>query len=519
MNTTITPLRESAPTLPEPPRPARRTGAVLALARFEARELLLQIPVLVFTVLYIGLVVVRLMYQEGMDDYPVLNTVDRDTQTAPLLLALALLICTNAAALRSRKHGTVQQFDVLAMEPWRRTLAHLLSVLPYAVLTAVVVAATYMWEALKPGAIGHGSLGELAVGPLIVLLAGITGVVLARLLPSSFVPMLFVVAMYLVLIIASAAGAEGKWVEWLSPILFSDLSGFSGSDEPVPSDLLGRPAAWHALYLAGLCALLACAAILLSGGRTRAVRTATALALAATAAGVIGQIPRDTAALEAARETASTTPQKVQSCTTHGRSTYCAFPEWNGVRDDWARVVDRVRSAAGGTAAETRLTVRQRIDSSGGVEVDTSLTASRTPGEVTVGTRWGGNRVPEFAVGAASVLVTGTEDGAQNLCDARPVTIMWLVLSTDPTPMSTFRTLRVDDSTSGSGVVLAPTNPLSLTEQHTTVIRELLARPRAEVAARVKAHWTELTSPGTSTLEAAKLLGVAVPVGEESCEE
>ncbi|WP_425247455.1 ABC transporter permease [Streptomyces sp. NEAU-NA10] len=518
MTTTITPPSDPAATLPEPPRPVRRTGAVLALARFEVRELLLQIPVLVFLALYVVQVVARLTRQEGMDDYPVLHMVDRGTQTDPLLLAIAVLVCTNAAALRSRKHGTVQQFDVLPLEPWRRTLAHLLSVVPFAALTAVVVAATFTREALKPGAIGHGSLGELAVGPLTVLLAGVTGVLLARLLPSSFVPMLFVVATYLVIVIASAVGAGGGWVSRLSPIQFS---GISTGDEPVPSELLGRPADWHALYLVGLCALLMCAATLLAGGRTRLLKAATALSLAATVAGVVGQVPRDADALEAARKTASTTPQKVQSCRTYGGgSTYCAFPEWDGVRDDWARVVDRVQSAAGGTAAKTRLTVRQRVDTSGGLESDTSLTPSTTPGQVTVGTRWGGNRVPEFAVGVATVLVTGTEDTSQDMCDdARPVTIMWLVLSTDPTPMATFPSLRLDDSISGPGQILAPTNGLSLTTQQTTVIRELLTRPHTDVTAQVKAHWTELTSPATSTAEAAKLLDVAVPKGEASCEE
>lgn len=170
MSTTITTVRGSAPALPEPQGPGRRPGAVLALARFEARELLLQIPVLVFIVLYLGFTTARLVFQDGMSDYPVLNTVDRGTQTAPLLLAIALLVCTNAAALRSRKHGTVQQFDVMAMEPWRRVLAHVLSAVPFAVLTAVVVAAEFTREALKPGAIGHGSAGELAVGPLVVLM-------------------------------------------------------------------------------------------------------------------------------------------------------------------------------------------------------------------------------------------------------------------------------------------------------------------------------------------------------------
>ncbi|WP_079073673.1 ABC transporter permease [Streptomyces sp. Root1310] len=516
MSTTNPTITEPAATLTEPPREGHRARAVLALARFETRELLQQIPVLFFFALYVVLTALRLMSRDGMDDFPVLNTVDRRTQAMPLLFALAVFICANAAALRSRKHGTVQQFGVLAMEPWRRTLAHVLSVIPYAGLTALVVAAEYTREALRPGAIGHGSFGELAVGPLSVLLAGVTGVLLARLLPSPFVPILFVIAVYVLgVLVSGLVDVRQEWVAWLDPVQFFSSSG----GDPVPSDLLGRPAGWHALYVTGLCAVLSCAALLVAGGRTRAVKAVTALALAATAAGVVGQLPGDTAALDAARRTASESPEKVQSCVTHDGSTYCSFPEWSGVRDDWAEVVDRVRSGAGG-AAEAPLTVRQRIYTDGGVETDGALDPSATPGEVTVGTRWGGNRVPEFAVGVATVLVGGSEDvTTEPMCDARAVTIMWLVLGQDPDPTATFRNVRLDDSTTGSGVVLAPTNGLSLSAPQTTVIRELLDRPRAETTARVKAHWTELTSARTTTAQAAKLLGVEVPKEADECEE
>ncbi|MFF4661119.1 ABC transporter permease [Streptomyces sp. NPDC001381] len=513
--TTTAPVVDPAVPAGEPPRAGRRTAAVLALARFEARELLVQIQILLFFALYVLLVVLRMTFQEGMDAYPVLNTVDRAVQSSPLLFAIAVLVCTNAAALRSRKNRTADQFDVLAMEPWRRTAARVLSVIPFAALTAVVVAVEYTREALKPGAIGHGSLGELAVAPLMVLLAGVLGVLLARALPSGFVPILFVVAFYLATVVLSTLADEGTWWGWLSPIV---LTAETGGD-PVPSDLLGRPAGWHALYMLGLCAVGTCGALLLSGGRTRAVKAATALALAITAAGVIGQVPHDTAGLAEARRTASETPEKVQSCKEYDGSTYCSFPEWTGVRDDWAAVVGRVRSLAGGTAADTALTVSQRIDTSSGVEADAYLEPYSTPGRVTVGTRWGGNRIPEFAVGVATVLVAGREDATvEDMCDARPVAIMWLALGGGPTPMDTFQHVRLDDSTTGSGIVLAPTDSLQLTAHQTDVVRELLQRPRAEAAARVKAHWTELTSAATTTAQAAKLLGVPVPKGAESCD-
>ncbi|MFF3330194.1 ABC transporter permease [Streptomyces sp. NPDC002888] len=511
MSTTIT---RPAPTVTEPAPEPRRTAAVLDLARFEARELLLQVPILVVFGLYVVYAGARLVTQSGgSDDYPILNQVDRATQAAPLFPALALLICVNSAALRSRKHHTAQQFEAHPMEPWRRTLAHVLSAVPYAALIGFVVAVEYFREALKPGAIGHGSFGELAVGPLVVLFAGVLGVLLARLLPSTFVPMLFAIVGYLGIVLASAAEAGGHSIGWLSPVIFQDSSG-----DPVPADLLGRPAGWHALYLAGLCGLLACVTVMVSGGRARVIKTATAIAVAVTAVGAIGQIP-DSSALKKARETASTAPEKVQSCATYAGSTYCSFPEWNGVRGEWAEVAARVRAAAGDAAQDTRLTVRQRIDTSGGVEVDGYITPSRTPGQVTAGTRWGGNRVPEFAVAVASVLVAGTEDEAGSMCDGRTVTLMWLAVGTDPTPLTSFRNVRLDDSTSGSAVILAPTEPLTMTAQQTSVFRKLLDRPRAEVESRVKAHWAELTSPKTTTAQAAKLLGVEVPKGADNCDE
>ncbi|MER5434370.1 ABC transporter permease [Streptomyces sp. NPDC002588] len=514
-DTQDTPVREDTAAAEGPS--VRRFGAVLALARFEARELLFTIQILFFFCLEAGLVVLKLLSTDGMDDYPVLNTVDRGTQTAPVLFAIAVLVCTNAAALRSRKNGTDQLFDVTAMEPWRRTAAHVLSVVPYAALAAVMVAVEHLWAALKPGAIGHGSIGELAVGPLTVLLAGVTGVLLARLLPYAFAPILFVIAFYVVMTAAAAAGAGGTGWGWLSPIVFDE----DGGGDPAPSYLLGRPAAWHAVYLLGLVALVICAALLFSGGRTRAVKAAAALALATTAAGAIGQLPHDTAALEAARKTASRTPEKVQSCTEYGGSKYCSFPEWSGVRREWSGVVDRVQSLAGGTAATMPLTVRQRIDVVDGVETDTYVEPVSTPGQVTVGTRWGGNRVPEFAVGVASVLVAGKEDVAlDDLCrDARMVTIMWLVLGADPTPTDTFQNVRLNDSTAGADLVLDPTNPLEMSAAQTTVVRELLNRPRAEVTARVKEHWTELTSSATTPAQAARLLGVKAPKEAATCDE
>ncbi|QNP71861.1 ABC transporter permease [Streptomyces roseirectus] len=488
----------------------RRAGSVVALARFEAREMLFQIPVLLFAAIYLVLTAMRLFKAEGMNDFPVLHMADRDTQGLPQLFALAVLISANSAVLRVRRDKTAEQFGMLPMEPWRRTLAHVLSIVPFALFTAVVVGIDFTVAALKPGAVGTGSVGELLVGPLTVLAAGIVGILLAGLWPLTFLPVLLLMVAYLTLV--GPVVLDGDWSQWFYPVVTDGNSG----GIPVPSDLLGRPAGWHALYLAALCALLTCVAMILKGGRTRVVKAATVLALAVTVTAAFGQRPDGGAALAEARRTATEHPEKVQSCKEYGGSTYCSFPEWDGQRGRWAQVVDRVQGNAGLTVP---LTVRQRVDVSGGVESDAALSPQKARGDVTIGTRWGGNRVSEFAVGVASVLVAGSEQAAEQLCGARAVTVMWLTLGGEPNPRDTFRSLRIDDSTEGSAVVRTPADPIALTAQQTAVVNELLTRPRAEVTAKVKAHWTELTAPGTSTADAARLLGVQAPKGEETCGE
>ncbi|GAA2618569.1 ABC transporter permease [Streptomyces vastus] len=508
MSTTVSEVRSAAQVVTTDSR--RRWVAVIALARFEARELFLQIPMFVLFLAYV--VSAGWELWQGDDEagpYPVLQDVDRSTQwSSSVLLWIALVICVHRAVLRSRQQGTDRHFDVLVMEPWRRTVAHALSVVPFALVTALVVAVQYTWAAVRPGAVGSGSFFELVVGPLSVLFFGVVGVLLGRVVPSTFALPLLVVGAFVAAETLTAATDDAHWVDWLMPVVDDNQS------IPLPSDLLGRPAAWHALYLAALTVLMMCAAVLVSGGRTRVVKAVAAGAAALTLVGAVGQSRGESSALLAARERASVAPEKVQTCIRHDRSTYCAFPEWARQTGDWASVVRRVQSLAGGSAAGTKLTVRQRVNLRYGISGSASIDPSSTPGQVTVGTAWGGNRIPEFAVGVASVLVAGDEESGSLLCDARVIPVMWLALGTMDDPLTTFRALRLDDSERGSAVVLTPTNPLPMTALQTEVVRELLQRPRYSITAKVKAHWTELTSPETSVTRAAELLDVSVPKGD-----
>ncbi|MFE6361274.1 ABC transporter permease [Streptomyces sp. NPDC057806] len=485
-------------------------ASVAALARFEARRLLLAPPVLVAFAVYFAWIVWHTL--DSYDGFPALQDADRDTQSTPLLVALAILVSVNLAVLRSRRRDTDRHFDVLVVPTWRRTVAHVLSVVPAALLTALGVGVQFGWEALKPGAVGHGSPGELLVGPLTVLLFGAVGVLLARVLKSAYVGPLLVVFLLFFLVLGVAPSGSGSGTRWLTPV----VGEYSG--ETLPSDLLGRPAAWHALYLLGLGLTVGVLAVLAGGGRRlKSVYGALGGALALTLVGAVAQSGGTPAALTAAREKATVDPE--QTCVRRGGSTYCAYPEWEPRVGTWAQVVDEVSGLAGGTAHDQELLVRQRVEARYGLSGDGALQPAEAAHEVTVGTRWGGPRVPEFSSAVAAVLVAGGERAGSEMCDGRIVTVMWLALGWQDQPVDALRKVRLDDSVSGSAIVLQPTEPLSMSAAQTDVVRTLLTRPRGEVTALVKEHWTELTASGVTTARAAELLGVRGITEKDGCEE
>ncbi|MEU4469280.1 ABC transporter permease [Streptomyces sp. NPDC024017] len=483
--------------------------AVFALALFESRRLLTRIPMLLAFALYLGWTVWRAGRAWG--GYPALQDADRATQGAPMLVGLAVLLSANHAALRSRRHGTERHFAVLVLPPWRRTVAHALSVVAAALLTAVCVAAQFGREALRPGAIGHGSVGELLVGPLTVLLCGLLGLLAAALVRSALAAPLMIVFCLFAFMFLSGAGTGDGWEQWLMPAVGE------GTSNTLPSDLMGRPAAWHALYLAGLALSLGLLAVLVAGGRKPVILAGAAGALAMTVVGGVAQSAGESPELVKARERATVHPEQVQSCARRDGSTYCAFSEWGPRVGDWATVVERVRSLAGGSAREQGVVVRQRVEARYGLSSDSALDSLKRPHEVTVGTQWGGNRVPEFSAAVAGVLIAGDEKAATSICDGRIVPLMWLAVGWESDPLDALRRVRLDDSVTGSAMVLQPTNGLYMTEAQTEVLRALLDLPRGEAGARVKDRWDELTAPKITAARAAGLLGLPAPEGEDKC--
>ncbi|MFE7765852.1 ABC transporter permease [Streptomyces sp. NPDC057438] len=474
--------------------------AVLALARTEARRLLLHPLVLIALVTY-----VTLLLRSGdapQDAYPVLQDVDRETQLGQLLLGLAVLVAVNLAVLRSHRRGTEAYFGVLVLQPSRRTVAHLLSALPMVLVAALIVAGQFTAAALRPGAVGHGSVSELVTGPLLVLLSAALGVLLGRVARSAFVAPLAVVAVVAVTFVFVAEAHSAAWLRGLALVRFDEGA------RPLPSDLVGRPAAWHALYLLALAVLVAAGAVLTSGGRTRAVRATALAALGAVVTAVVlqGTAPTDT--VREARETATRDPAAVQDCERHGATTYCAFPEFTPWTGEWARVTEQVRSLAGAPDATRALTVRQRVAALDGPSGGTEPTPA-APGEVTATTAWGGERELEFAASVARGLVVGHERYEGVHCDARGVLMVWLAVRGTRDGEAMFE--RIGQGPDSPGVILAPVNALVLRGRELAVLQALLDQPPQEVDRRVKASWAELSASGTTTDRAAALLGVTAP--------
>ncbi|MFF5363042.1 ABC transporter permease [Streptomyces scabiei] len=497
--TTTTGTPVTAPK-PQPVRVRGGAGAVLALARVEARRLLLHPLVLIALVTYVALL---LRSGDAAEDaYPVLQDIDRETQIGQLLLGLAVLVAVNLAVLRSHRRGTEAYFGVLVLQPWRRTVAHLLSVLPTAAVGALIVAGQFTAAALKPGAVGHGSPAELVTGPLLVLLPAALGVLLGRVARSAFVAPLAVVAVLAVTMVFVADADSPAWLRGLTPVLFDEGA------RPLPSDLVGRPAAWHALYLLALAVLVAAGAVLVSGGRGRALRATALVAAGAVVTTVVLQGTAPSEAVRAARETATRHPATVQDCERRGATTYCAFPEFTPWIGEWARVTEAVRSLAGAPDATRPLTVRQRVAALDGPSGDGEPSPGAA-GESTATTAWGGERELEFAASVARGLVVGHERYEGVYCDARGVLMVWLAVRATPDGEAMFE--RLGQGPYSPGVIQAPVSAVSLRGRELAVFQALSAEPPKEVDRRVKASWAELSAAGTTTERAAALLGVTAP--------
>jgi len=193
---------------------------------------------------------------------------------APLNIISANLVATSA-----RRAGAAEMLDSLPVTRAERAGALLLAACgPVLVGTGAALACWLLMNGLGPTGVEIPAGGELAAAPVTILGAVALAVAGARWLPSRITP--FVLLVGIVMWVATSSTA-GPWRRLTAPWLVE----LSARD----SALVGYSAPWHVVYLLGLCALAAVAAIWRDDLR-RLIAVGTPMALFAWFASV-AQLP------------------------------------------------------------------------------------------------------------------------------------------------------------------------------------------------------------------------------------
>ncbi|MBD0671950.1 hypothetical protein BU198_14865 [Streptomyces sp. CBMA156] len=507
-------------------RPGAGRTAVFALARAEARRLLLHPAVPAAAALYAAFWVYDLATGDAAHRFPVLQDESWFIHLPMLLVAAGVLLAANQGALRSHRNATEAMYEVLIVGRARRTCAHLLAVVPAALLALLLTAARIGYLAGRPGAVGEVRPWELAAGPLCVLLAGVIGVLLSVLATSAAVAPMAVVGLG-VLTFAGALNTGSGW-RWLGLLAFENENA-----APLPPVLTGRPAAWHVLWLVALAVLLSAAAVLRTGGRGPGVKAAAVTALAGALAAGVPQTGGVSVEVADRRAEFTAHPAAHQSCVVDGNLTLCAFPGFEAWRPQWRAVGEGVLRETPAGVAGAPYAVRQRIFPQGGGSSGVAApledwsrddAAAGLAAAVTVGTDWSdgaaaGDRrsdaVAEFATGFAYRVVTGGVPDQPKLsmvCGSRAVLV--LALAGRATPGTREALLSVRDRTFGGGIsmpLLGSSAGLSFEPRAAKLAFTLIDRPAGNRTPAIGANWAALTASGTSVDRAAELLGVPAP--------
>ena len=522
----------------EVPAEVRSRRSMLALAAVESGRLLRHPAVLAATALSVWL-----LWRWGRGTVPVLHHADIATQFPLAPLAGAALLATNLAVLRPHRDGAVDLYGATRLSLARRTLAHLLTVLPLVALGGILVAVDLAWLARMPGRVGVPHLAEAATGPALIALGGCLGVLLGRLTRSVAVAPLVLVGLALgslTLAELQLGGHDQRPWTWLGALLRPVPI------DPPPAALLGRPATWHLVYLLGITAALASLAVWRSQAQARAARSAQAAAavvlvagLVATAGAAVAQTRPTSAALAARRLAAASNPAAELVCQRRGPAVYCVFPGFEPQIALWEPTVRAVVAAVPPAAAARALpvTVAQRVgwfrllEEEGGEGEGGTGQQEPAPGDppvapavAPVGTAWGWAGKEHFLAQArlatnvaARLTAAPRREGEQPEgipCNAQAVVALWLAAQASPqaaegireavahSPYETFAIPHDVDVGDSWWDVRAGRFALAL-----------LDRPRDQVAQALWRDWDRLTSPETTMERLGEALGVQPPPG------
>jgi len=493
-------------------------GAALALARAEGWRLLRSPAMLPAAMLLV-------MSSFGSPPLASLGDLARQSSFPCLMVAAMTMVAVNLAVRRPRRHGTDEVYGAAPISAAARTGGHLLSVLWPAAATAFALVLQLLYWKLGRDAHGSFSPADLAIGPILVLGAGMLAVLVTRLWPSVLVIPVTCAGIVAVEVWASTPRAATTGVASLAFWVTTEAQWI----------LPPRPASVHVVYLLALTALAAVTALFLSSRRRHLVGLAgLALAVAVTA-GVI-QLRSISPAAWAKVDRALAAQDAGQVCRLRNGLRYCAYTEDAGLIPEWARAVDGVRRAVPADRFPTDLAVSERISLTSLQYVDRASRArltARLPhldalrpvddGRLHPSPSFAWERLSslDLAAGTASralglPLVPGP---ANELCDAagqgRAVVALWLTGQSTPRATRQLERLAKEGIAELGGkryVLFAGDTVLyggvAWGETETALALALLDRPALEVSAAITRGWSLLTAPASTTADVARTLGL-----------
>jgi len=264
-----------------------------------------------------------------------------------MLLAWTTLIVVNLAALRSRRDGTGELFDSLPTPAAARTAGHLVSVVAVVPLAMAFLVGWYLVWRASPAAVGRpGSAAQVAGVLLLVIGAGVSGVLLARWVPHPLGGPLGVIA--IIVLQVNFGYQDDRW-RWLH---FAPGDAYKSAFDI-------RHDGWHVAYLCGLVLLGAVLALSRHGIRRRLmVAGATAVVVLATSGWVqtrppsVGRLASMAAQLE--------NPQAHQVCEDRDGVRYCAYRGYQQWIPRWEPPVRGVLARLPASRRAGMVEVRQR---------------------------------------------------------------------------------------------------------------------------------------------------------------
>jgi hypothetical protein len=505
---------------------------MLALTAVESGRLLRHPAVLAATA-----VSVWLLWRRGMGTAPVLHYADIATQIPLAALAGAAMLATNLAVLRSYRDGAVDLYGATRLSLARRTLSHLLSLLPLVALGGILVVADLVWLAGMPGSVGTPNLAEAATGPALIALGGCLGVLLGLLVRSVALAPLVLVALAsgsLTLAQLQVGGQDQRPWTWLGTLLRAPPF------DPPPADLLGRPATWHLVYLLGIAVTVAALALWRSQTQGRAPRraqvaaaVALVAALAATTGAAVVQTRPTSPTLAAQRLAVVTNPSTELVCQQRDPAVYCVFPGFEPQIALWEPTVWAVVAAVPPAAAARGLpvTVAHRVGLHRLIDEDVLNAVGGTPASSSVrpvapvGTAWGRDG-PDLVLGqarlaasvAARLVAPASGDGEESQwspCSAQAVVALWLGGQASPQAAEGIRQAvnwAADNQFEDFAIPhdVEPDDPFWGVRAGRFALA-LLDRPHDQIAETLWRNWDLATAPDTTIERLGEVLGIQPP--------